>query len=64
MPDSVCHVVGSGSSIDNIDYVTGIRNNSRELNVRTGNLCRIDLPKLTKMTKNRAFFKILSTIST
>ena len=65
MPDSVCHVVGSGSSINNVDYVTGIGNSSHEQNVHTGNPCRIDLPKkthknapkLTKMAKNQVFFK-------
>ena len=53
MPDSVYHVVGSGSSIDNIGYVTGIRNNSREQNVHAGNPCHIDLPKKpTKVHQN------------
>ena len=52
MPDSVCHVVGSGGSINNIDYVTGIGNSSREQYVHAGNLCCIDLPKKTqKCTK-------------
>ena len=50
--------------IDNIDYVTGIGNSSREQYIRAArdNPCHIDLPKNhknvpQKMAKNRAFFK-------
>ena len=40
-------------TIDNIDYVTGIGNSSREQYIRAGNPCRLDLQeKPQKCTKN------------
>ena len=64
IPDSVCHVVGSGSSIDNIDYVkpgleTAHVSKMYARAIRVALICQKkthkNAPKLTKMAKNQAF---------